>query len=573
MIKRVTFDFETRAFIELKKVGAFKYSRHPLTQPTCLAIKVRGEKRVYFLDFEMINRQWDYLPKEFRVLWVGWIEGGYEFTGHNAFFERCIYRNILVARYGWPEIPLEKYRCTAAKAAACALPRSLEGAGEALALSIQKDKRGYNAMMATCKPTKQWNAWTKARAEIAAGKRVGKKKQELAQRPEPPLFLEPDAAPDVWQTLYTYCKIDVRTEELLDETLPDLIPLEQEIWHLNQKLNWRGLRCDLPTVRKVVGMIQVDGAKKRQDLDRLTAGLITKPRALKSIMEFLALEGVELPNLQAKTIEDALNGFGLSGDMRALLEITKALSLSSTKKFFTFLDRSDEDGWIRDIVLYHAASTGRDGGTGLNAYNFPKGLIKMAKNRPYATVNNVANEDHETLRMLYGDSLGLVFSAILRNMIIPAEGCEFFVADFSKIEVAVLWWCADHEEGLNLLRGGLDVYREQAATNLGVTYSEIPEDGDDRQLGKAQILGCGFRMSWKRFKETAWNLYRLKLTSRQSVAAVKSYRERHKPVVELWDAYENAAVAAVETGEVQEAGKCKFFTKDKFSTKGAIVPW
>ncbi len=161
MIKRVTKDFETRSTCELKKAGAYKYSLDPTTQPTCLAFKILGEPTVYFLDFEMVNRQWKDLPEKLRDLWTRLILEGYEFSAHNSFFERCIYDNILVKRYGWPKIPPRQRRCTAAKAAACALPRNLEGAGHALKLSVQKDKRGYAAMMKTCKPTKQWREWKK----------------------------------------------------------------------------------------------------------------------------------------------------------------------------------------------------------------------------------------------------------------------------------------------------------------------------------------------------------------------------------------------------------------------------
>lgn len=563
MKKRCTFDFETRSIADLKKVGAYKYSLHPSTRATCLAFKIRGGK-VWLLGFHVVNERWEDLPQKFREMWLYLIENGYLFVAHNAFFERCIYFNILVARLGWPKIPVRRLRCTAAKAAACALPRNLEGAGEAIRLDIQKDKRGYNAMMATCKPTKQWSAWTKARAEIAAGKRVGPKKLKLAEKPEPPVFLTPESAPEVFETLYTYCKIDVQSEEELDVKLPDLIPQEQEVWHLNQKMNWRGVHVDIPTVKKVVDMLTHESGKKLKELDKLTMGLVTKPGARRSILEFLALEGIELPDLKKATVEDKLSGFELSEDMRRLLEIRKALSLTSTRKYHSFLARANDDDCIRDLSLYHGASTGRSGGTGINLYNFPRGLIRMSKDRPYATVENVASLDFEMLKVLYGDSLGLVFSAILRNMVTARPGYKLFVGDFSKVELVKLWWLARHEEGLDLVRSGRDPYRDQAAANTGLPYEEIPKDGNMRQLGKAQVLGCGFRMSWRRFLESAWDMYRLKLTKREAVDAVKSYREKHKPVVKLWDDYENAAVNAVTSGKPQEAGRCQFFTHDHF---------
>lgn len=377
MKTRITLDFETRSACDLKSAGAFKYSLDPSTQPTCLAFKISGKPTLYFLNFKMVNRSWKSLPLDLRTLWLNFITRGFLFSAHNAFFETVIYKNILVARYGWPDIPFKQFRCTAAKAAACALPRSLEGAGAALNLTTQKDKRGYSAVMQTCKPTRQWNDYQKAKEEVSRGTKLGKRRLNLLNQPEPPKFLEPDASPGVWGTLYTYCKIDVKTEELLDETLPDLTPFEQEVWFLNQKINWRGLKVDIPVTRKIVEIMEEESKLKLEELDELTVGLVTKPGARQSILDFLRMDGVELPDIRAKTVEDALAGDDLSEDSRRLLEIRKALSKTSTKKYQSFLNRANEDGRVRDILLYHGASTGRDSGTGIQPQNFPRPLIKQ----------------------------------------------------------------------------------------------------------------------------------------------------------------------------------------------------
>jgi DNA polymerase len=97
------------------------------------------------------------------------------------------------------------------------------------------------------------------------------------------------------------------------------------------------------------------------------------------------------------------------------------------------------------------------------------------------------------------------------------------------------------------LRDGRDPYKYMAAANTGKEYDEIADEGDDRQLGKAQVLGCGFGMGATKFQTTAWDMYRLKLTIDQARFAVASYRTANKPVTDLWKAYEKAAVAAVET--------------------------
>lgn len=565
MVKRVTFDFETRSVCNLKKTGGFKYSLDPTTQPTCLAFKLRGEDKIYFLNFDLVNTLWKELPKKFKNLWNRLILQGYEFSGHNVAFDMNIYKNILVKRYGWPDIPFRQFRCTAAKAAACALPRSLEGAGEAMKLRIQKDKRGYNAMMATCKPTKAWNAWKKLQDKVASGARMTEKSRLKAMKPEPPMFLEPEAAPDVWQTLYTYCKIDTKSEEELDDALPDLNPEEQEVWFLNQRMNWRGIRLDIPTVKKITGMIESEKTVKLKELDKITMGLVTKPGARKSILEFLELEGVVLPDLKAKTVDDKLSGFDLSEDMHRLLEIRKALTMTSTKKYYSFLDRAAEDGRARDILLYHGASTGRESGQGLQIQNFPRGLIKVNKERPYSHIENILECDQEMLKLLYGDSLSILFSALLRNMIIPSPGCELYVADFSKIEVAVCWWLADNWGGLEVLKSGKDPYIYQAASNTKKKYEEIDKDGRDRDLGKAQVLGAQFGMGAIKFRSTAWDQYRLKLSLKESRFAIKSYRETNPAVPELWSNLELAAINAIKNkGKVFRAGKCKFFVENKF---------
>lgn len=570
---RNTKDFETRSKSNLKKEGAYKYSLDPSTQPTCFAFKILGEPTVYFLDFYAINRRWDEQSEKLKQLWYRLIEGGYEFSAHNSFFERCIYDNILVKRYGWPLIPPRQRRCTAAKAASCALPRNLEGAGEAMRLRTQKDKRGYNAMMATCKPTKQWNAWTKARSEIAAGKKVGEKKRKLAALPEPPVFITPESHPEVFNTLYTYCKIDVLSEEQLDQSLPDLTSKEQEIWFLNQELNWRGLHVDIPTITKIVDIMSTISETKLGELDDLTAGLITKGGALKSMLEFLEMEGVEIPNMRAKTIDDKLKEFDLSDNARKLLELRRTLSYASTKKYQSFLNRATNDNRVRDILLYHGASTGRDTGTGVQPHNFPRGLLKVNKDQPYSHIQNVIDCDKDMLGLLYGEnSLGILFSAVLRNMIIPSKGHELFVADFSKIEVAVLWWLADNKPGLKVLKEGKDPYIYQAAANTGKSYEEIEtavlkEEKwalDARQLGKAQILGGGFGMGWAKFQQTGWDMYRLRLTDQQSKTAIESYRRVNKAVKDVWKKYEDAAVNCIKNPASLNVGKCLFRVSKDF---------
>ncbi len=562
--KRIILDFESRSMVELKEAGAYKYSLDKTTRPTCLAWMRSGEKKVHFFDFFAINKTFRAQSIEFQSLWQKMIHAGTLFVGHNVFFEVCLYKNILVARYGWPDIPFRQWRCTAAQAAACALPRSLENAGAALNLTTQKDKRGYSAMMATCKPTKAYRDYIQAHADLNAGVKIGPKKLALTKLKFPPsVFLEPTHAPEVWKTLYHYCKIDVLTEDLLLRSLPELIPLEQEVWFLNQQINWRGVRVDVPNAIKIENYLTADTKTKLTELDSLTMGLVTKPGARQAIMDFLALEGVELPNMQKNTVVEILGREDLSEDMRRLLELRQALSKTSTKKYGSFIKRAGVDHRVRDILLYHGASTGRDTGTGgVQLHNLPRPLIER---EDITDIFEMLDKDDpstlEWIRFFYGE-LGVVFSSMLRGMLLPTKDFELFVADFAKVEVAILWWLADNLPGLAILNAKQDPYIFTAMENTGKKYAEI--DGDERQLGKAQTLGCGFHMGPDRFRETAKKQYGLTLTLKQSKEAVENYRKMYPAVPQLWADYENAAIEAVETKKEVLAGKCKFALSNKF---------
>ncbi len=565
MKKRITCDFETLSCSGLRKEGAYKYSLDPTTKPTCFAFKENdGRNVVTFLDFAEINWPFRDLPGRIAQNWKSFIDEGYEFSAHNAFFEIVIYSNILVKRYGWPEIPFRQWRCTAAKAAACSLPRGLEGAGSAMNLKTQKDRRGYAAMMATCKPTKQWNAWDKKRNSSTSF---------IAE--EPPKFLSPHAAPGVWDTLYEYCKIDVLAEEELDEALPDLSPEEQEIWFLNIQLNWRGIHADIPTVRKIVGIMETESKIRLKELDSLTMGLVTKPGSRKSILDFLKFEGIELPDIRAKTVDDAIQSGKLTEDGKRLLEIRKALSKISTRKYQSFLNRANADFRIRDILLYHGASTGRDTGTGVQIQNLPKSLISQNDIDHVlgvlAETKNPAG-DIDWIKLLYGDP-AIVFSSLLRSMLIPSKGCELFVADFAKIEVAVLWWLAGNEAGLEVLNSGKDPYIYQASKNTGKSYEEIERAldrnekwaFDARQLGKALILGCGFGCGARKFHTVSRDIFNVRLTRKQAKDGVDSYREANAEVPALWEQYENAAIWAVKNkAHKYLEAKCLFLHENDF---------
>ena len=555
MIK-VTVDFETISDVNLKKTGAYEYSMGPKTFATCFGIKANNSPKLYFLDYYKMRTPFKKLPESFQNIWIEFILGEYVFSAHNAFFEQCIYNNILVKRFGWPAIGLKKWRCTAAKAAAVAIPRNLQDAGAVMNLKTQKDFEGHRVMMKLCKPRSVWVKWKKDYDKFV--KRGWGIPNEIICS-EPVQFWTPETAPEDYAILYKYCKIDVLAEEELDAKLPDLNEQEQRLWFLDQKINLRGVQVDMPAVKKISDIMAAESKTMGKELDVLTMGLVSSGNARNQILEFLKLEDIEMPDLKAKTVDDFLANGKVTGDAKKLLEIRRALSKASTAKYQKFIWCAESDGRARDLFLYHGASTGRWGGKNVQPQNFPRGVIKDIEH----AIDCIKNCTVDELKMLYGENLMPLFSSVLRGMFIASPGHELFVEDLNAIETRVLWWLADHKDGLKIFANGEDPYKVMAAIIFKKSIFEITEE--ERQVGKAAVLGCGYQMGAKKFMTSAWDVYRARVDLDLAKVSVTAYRELHWPVAELWEKYNNAAIMAVENpGRAYRVGTIRFYKQKGF---------
>ena len=115
-------DYETRSVLDLRKVGAWRYSNHPTSEVWCCAFAVdEGPVKLW--------KPGEPIPAEFieaaqNPTWI--------VSAFNDQFERLIEQHILAPRYDWPLVPLAQHRCLQATALAQALPASLAGAAAAL---------------------------------------------------------------------------------------------------------------------------------------------------------------------------------------------------------------------------------------------------------------------------------------------------------------------------------------------------------------------------------------------------------------------------------------------------------
>ncbi len=453
-------------------------------------------------------------------------------VAHNALFEQVITRNVL-ARICHTQLYLrsllpDRWLCTASLASALALPRKLEGAALALKLKMQKDMAGHKLMLKWSKPRKP-------------------SKNNPATR---------HTDPQEYQRLISYCATDLDVETELFLKCPPLTDKERKIWVLDQTINLRGFKVDRPLVKTVLRMISEETKELNRETQETFEGL-TSTTQRDGVLRQLESGGVFLPNLKKKTVEDAIASGLATGDSKRLLEMRLAVSKTSTAKYIAFEQRSRFDGRLRDILIYHTASTGRWGGSGVQPQNFPRGTVKDT----IEAAKVIADGDLEFVRLIYGDPMS-VFSSCLRGMIVAPKGKILDVADYAAIEARVLFWVAKHEAGLRAFREGRDLYCELASTifNRKVTKVDVKE----RFLGKEGTLGAGFGLGHVKFKSSCKEKGQ-EITEELAKATITAYRTTHKPVVELWRKIERAAVEAVRNpGKRYAVNMTMWFVKDSF---------
>lgn len=429
-------DFETRSELDLTVVGASRYSKHESTSILCVAIKQEGLSTPYIF-FDM---------GEFKV----WVQANFSeadsFVAHNAFFERMLWANVLVKRYGFPEAPISQWSCTMAKCLNHGIPRALEQAAEALSLLQQKDAEGRRLMLKMCVPG-------------------GSNKAEDMTR------------------LGRYCFQDNVVAEQIDKRLPDLCPFERRVWELDQKINDRGVTVDLPTINAIVAVLEREKAKLLAEFKGVTKGAVESPTQSEAFRLWLESElGATVKDITKGTVAKLL-GLPVPPHVKRALEIRQAVSKSSTAKYMAMINTVDGDGRIRGHLVYHAAHTGRWGGAKSQMQNLPKPKhdVEQALNTlPQASV----------LWPMFFKNCFAPASSLVRSTIIPEPGKKFIGSDFSGIEARVTAFLAGQQDMVSLFKAGGDPYLHDATQIYGREITK--KDEDERTIGKMSRLSLGF---------------------------------------------------------------------------------
>lgn len=448
---RVHVDFETRSAADLKRVGAWLYAEHPSTSIMCMSFAVDDEDPIClpmiatpgtynpYWVFSMARvKQWAHNPD---VL----------FVAHNAAFEQAFWKTHMVGKYGFPELPPNRWIDTMAKCAAHALPMSLEGAAKALQLSEQKDMVGSKAMLKLCKPKKDGTFW------------------------------EYHECPEDFEAMFSYCNQDVIVERKLDHMLADLNPVEQKVWVIDQRMNQQGIYIDRPTVSMAIGLAEEFKDRTKASFKDIT-GLNPGQRA--AVGDWLFLEGCDIPNTKSSTTRGVIADDKVDDRIRQALTLMGEANKNSIAKYRTMLQRSREDGLMREILAYHAAITGRFGGRGVQIQNLPRPTMDIE------AIIHTMRFGYESFSLIY-PAVAAALSCALRGMIVAPTGKKMMVADLSQMEARVLAWLAGEQGVLDVFRAGTDLYCYQATQFYGREITKA--DKDERQVGKVGVLAFGYQ--------------------------------------------------------------------------------
>ena len=378
--------------------------------------------------------------------------GDHQVRAHNAAFERLIFWYVLQQN-----IPLEQFYCTAAQARANCAPGSLEDAGRFAGASMKKDHRGKLLVRKCCHPP-----------------------YDTKLLPE----------------LYEYCLQDVRAMRDLSKSLRPLSDTELADYHVNERINDRGVLVDLELCHAAVKYAAAELEEIQAIVAEITKGEITSVRSPKMREWVLARVDDEAKKLmwngERYSIDKAvranlLNYERLDPDVKEVIQCADDLWASSVAKFSRLASLADvEDRRVRGAFVFAGGSaTGRASSYGAQVHNFTR---KTAKD-PEAVRQSMVR-GHEIVP-LHGKRITDVLRGMLRPALLPAK--HFIVADWNAIEGRVNPWlsnCPSGEAKLEVFRSGLDPYKVNAMATFGVAYDEVT--GDQRQCGKVQELALGF---------------------------------------------------------------------------------
>jgi DNA polymerase len=494
-------DFETRSACDLKVAGVYNYAQDASTEVLCMSYAFGDEEVTTWLPSQPF-------PEAVR-----------NHTGpiyaHNAAFERLIFWYVLQQNY-----TLEQFVCTASQARANCAPGSLEDVGRFAGASMKKDHRGAQLIRLLCIPP---------------------------FKEDPALMAE----------MVAYCEQDVRAMRSISKALRPLSESELLDYHVNERINDRGVLVDVPLCNAAVKFASDELVEIEQIVAEVTEGEITSVRSPKMRQWVIDRVGPQALKLM-ETYKDGEKKYSIDKTVRANLlamenpdEIPPAVAeviqcaddlwASSVAKFSRLASLADvEDHRVRGAFVFAGGSaTGRASSYGAQVHNFTRKCAKSPEDVRVAMVRG------HSIVPQFGKRVTDVLKGMLRPALIPAKGKSLVVADWAAIEARATPWlsnCPAGERKLAIFAKGEDVYKVNASATFGVAVGEV--DDRQRQIGKVQELACGFAGGIGAFAAMG-RVYGVHLPESDAKRMVDAWRRANPWSVPYWQSLEEAYTRAM----------------------------
>lgn len=418
---------------------------------------------------------------------------------HNSHFDRTVLRHAM------PDLvpPLERWRDTMVQAMAHSLPASLGVLGSVLKLpqDMAKDKRGKSLIQLFCKP------------------RPKNMKLRRATR---------ESHPAEWAAFVSYARDDIVAMRECHKRMPmwNYRGSELKLWHLDQRINDRGVAVDLELAEGAVNAVAREQERLMQQTLEMTDGQVQAATQRNAILSHIAeYHGIFLDDLRGSTVERKLEDPDIPEPVKDLLRVRLAASTTSTAKYHALLKATSSDGRLRGLLQFNGASrTGRWAGRIYQPQNLPRPTLKE-----HEIEAGIEAIKAGVLDLIRSDVMPMTSSA-LRGTLVAAPGHKFVIADLSNIEGRALAWLAGEEWKLRAFRDfdtvklanggwmtgaerreevlagrhpvleldkkgepvrkGYDLYKLAYAASFSVKPEEVTKD--NRQVGKVQELALGY---------------------------------------------------------------------------------
>ena len=467
-------DTETYSECDLKAHGTHRYAEHPSTEITVAQWAIDDGEPVVW-DCTRTDRKLSSLGIHLR-------DPSVTIVAHNSMFDRTLLRHC------WGlDIPVERWRDTMIKGMAHGLPGSLDKIGQIVGLDADqaKDKRGRELIQLFCKPRPKNSTLRRATR---------------------------DTHPKEWAEFLEYSRQDIVAMRAIDQRLPSWNYRhghpELAIWHLDQRINDRGVAVDLDLAHAAIEAVDIEQKRLKREVQDVTDGAVQNVSKRDQLLTYICAEyGVDLPDLKADTVKRRLEDPALPDGVKLLLAMRLEGTKTSTAKYKALVKATSADGRLRNTLQFAGAQrTARWAGRIFQPQNMPRPNITLVAEHfgvPFKKAEDMLEEyleqGIEALKGRYADAvfdnvIGLTANAV-RGCIVAPEGKKLVIADLSNIEGRGLAYLAGERWKLKAFADfdngtGEDLYKVAYGRSFNIDPKEAT--GQKRQIGKVMELGLGY---------------------------------------------------------------------------------